>query len=124
VKLQQGFKHKFEDGDEITFKEVKGMNLISDPTKSINETIHKVKVINTESFSIEDTTLYSVYESSGLVKQLKSIKEMKFMPLSKVDLNDPPFDQNLLIHDFEKIDHIKWAHFLFEYLSRKEKCFL
>lgn len=46
VKLQQGFKHKFEDGDEITLKEVKGMTLIADTSKSINDTIHKVKVIN------------------------------------------------------------------------------
>jgi hypothetical protein len=44
------------------------MTLSSDETKSINETVHKVKVINPTSFKIGSTIEYTPYISSGLVK--------------------------------------------------------
>lgn len=110
VTLQQGFKHRFEDGDEVTFKQIKGMKSLDDENKSLNDTVHKVKVINPASFKIGSTVSYSPYESSGLVKQIKSIKEMHFEPLSNVKSDEPPFDPNLFVHDFEKLDQIKWLH--------------
>ena len=36
VKLIEGSKHQLQDGDTITFKEVKGMVLTSNPEVSIN----------------------------------------------------------------------------------------
>ena len=88
-----------------------------DAAKSINETVHKVKVINPTSFKISSTLDYTPYESSGLVKQIKSIKEMYFLPLSKVNNEEPPFDPNMLMHDFEKMDQIKWLHICYNILN-------
>jgi len=81
-----------------------------DATKSINETVHKVKVINPTSFKIGSTLEFTPYESSGLIKQIKSIKEMHFTQLSKIKEDDPPFDPNMLMHDFEKMDQFRWLH--------------
>jgi len=44
-----------------------------DPSKSINDTTHKVKVINPQSFKIGSTLEFTPYESSGLVKQIKTV---------------------------------------------------
>lgn len=73
-------------------------------SQSINDTIHKVKVINPTSFKIGSTLEFAAYESSGLVKQIKSVKEMHFTQLSKIKEDEPPFDPNMLMHDFEKMD--------------------
>ena len=48
VELLPITKHKFEDGDEILLTQVVGMDRINQAegeTASINETIHKVKVL-------------------------------------------------------------------------------
>lgn len=79
VELLGNQKHKFEDGDEVTFTGIEGMKLKEgesheDPsvkTDSINETIHKVTVINPYSFKIGDTRKYTPYEAKGIAKQLR-----------------------------------------------------
>jgi len=68
VELLQNAKHKFEDGDEVLFDGVKGMELVENQQQSeenkevksgsINETIWKVKVVNPYSFKIGDTRMY------------------------------------------------------------------
>lgn len=112
VTLLDGFKHNLEDGDEVVIREVKGMQLSSDPTKSINETIHKVLTKTPSTFTIGDTTCFSEYEGSGLAKPLKTKKMMKFIPLEKLDMKEPPFDPNLMIADFEKMEHYTWSEIL------------
>lgn len=52
----KGQKHPYEDGDEIIITKIKGMDSKTEEGKSINETIHKIKVINQSSFYIGDTT--------------------------------------------------------------------
>lgn len=44
------------------------MYLLEDKSKTINDTIHTVKVINPTSFKIGDTTIYSKLEKGGLAK--------------------------------------------------------
>lgn len=75
VTLLSGHKHKFEDGDYVTFKNVDGMELKDkskaekDQPTSINGTSHKVTTINANSFKIGDTTKFTPYIGNGLAKQ-------------------------------------------------------
>lgn len=45
--------------------------MIKENGESINETIHKIKVINQYSFEIGNTTEYSPYEVDGLARNMK-----------------------------------------------------
>ena len=51
-------------------KEIKGMILKSDMTKSLNEISTKIQVINPTSFKLSDVDAreFTPYESSGLAK--------------------------------------------------------
>ena len=72
VKLLEGAKHNFEDGDEVRFTDVEGMKVLEaqmGKEESINETVHKVKVINPNSFKIGDTSIYTPYVRNGLARQ-------------------------------------------------------
>lgn len=89
VELLPNAKHKFEDGDEVLFEGVKGMELLEgkkqpDPSfqnsKSINETIWKVTVVSPYSFKIGDTRMYAPYQGYGLAKQLRTKLLLKFKP--------------------------------------------
>ena len=76
VELLGNQKHKFEDGDECTFADIEGMKLNEGESHedaqvksdSINETIHKVTVINPYSFKIGDTRKFSPYIGKGIAK--------------------------------------------------------
>ena len=69
VTLLEGFKHKYEDNDHAAFKEVLGMRLKEDSTKSINDLNVTVKTINPSSFMIcEDISNYTPYEGNGIAK--------------------------------------------------------
>lgn len=56
VTLLKGQKHPYEDGDVVKIANVKGMQSKTDEDKSINETVHKITVINQNSFTIGNTT--------------------------------------------------------------------
>ena len=45
---------------------------------SINETIHKVKVVTPYAFRVGNTLKYSKYERNGIAKQLKVKKQLVF----------------------------------------------
>lgn len=51
-----------------------------DKAKSINETIHKVKVINSKSFEIGNTLNYTPYIRSGTIKNIKTPVEITYKP--------------------------------------------
>jgi ubiquitin-activating enzyme E1 len=112
VTLQKGFIHPFEDGDEVIIEKVIGMT--DNEGKSINGTIHKVTTVTPSSFKIGDTSIYSKYEHSGLAKQIRSKLKLAFKSLSEVDLKNIPHDENLLISDFEKMEHNNWSHICYE----------
>jgi ubiquitin-activating enzyme E1-like protein 2 len=62
VKLAKGLRHPYSDGDTIRIQGVKGMSSLENETLSINGTIHTIKVINSNSFEIGNTTGYAPYE--------------------------------------------------------------
>lgn len=118
VTLLEGFKHKYQDGDTIQFREVLGMKLIGEEeeTQSINEKQVTIKVINPQSFTIsDDARLYTKYEGNGIAKQVKVPLKLSFKSLTDLENeNEPPFDSNLHISDFEKIDNKVAAHYIYQ----------
>ncbi len=118
VTLLEGFKHKYEDNDHAAFKEILGMRLKEDSTKSINDINVTVKTINPSSFMIcEDLSNYTPYEGNGIAKQVKVPRKHEFKSLEEIlNENDPSslFDQNMLISDFEKLDNKQIAHYMFK----------
>lgn len=68
VELLPHTKHKFEDGDEVIITGVDGMKAKEGQGKSINETIHKVKVLTPYSFKIGSTKGFDVYERNGIAR--------------------------------------------------------
>ena len=115
VTLQEGFKHLFEDGDEVLIEKVLGMT--DKDGKSINGSIHKVITVTPSSFKIGDTNKYSAYEHSGLAKQLKTKVKLSFKSLRDIEKSDIPHDGNLLIADFEKMDHNNWSHYCYNVID-------
>jgi len=87
---------------------------------SINNTIHKVKVVNPYCFKIGDTRKYTEYDSNGIGKQLRTKIELKFKPFKEVMLKgneELPSEMNLAFADFEKIENNQLAHVAFEALD-------
>jgi hypothetical protein len=89
VELLPNNKHKLEDGDEVLITKVEGMKLKEGEkheykSDSINETIHKVKVMTPYTFKIGSTKKYEKYERNGFIKSLKTKKVMNFKPLQDV----------------------------------------
>lgn len=114
VELIQNVKHKLEDGDEVVLQGIEGMKLKEgmkhdDPevkSDSINDTIHKVKVLTPYSFTIGDTEKFEAYERNGIAKQLKTKVKFKFKSYADsvpTKLDDMPQDCNLAIADWEKM---------------------
>ena len=79
VTLLPGFKHRFQDGDVVKLREVKGM-LGKENGSSINGSEFKVKIVNPQSFELEgcDLRKYSPYEGNGIAKQIKVPLKMNF----------------------------------------------
>jgi len=116
VKTLDKTRHRLENGDEVFFIEVEGM--LDKDKKSINGTKHKVKVIDSETFSIGDTTDYSPYTRNGIVKQVKQPKIFKFMSLKETRqqhlINK---NSNLNLVDFTKAEDGDLLHVCFEALD-------
>ena len=117
VTLLEGFKHKYEDNDQVSFKEVLGMRLLADNEKSINDVTVTIKVINPSSFIIsEDARNYTPYENNGIAKQVKVPRKLAFKTIEEISKEDDQtqfFDPNLVISDFEKLDVKAITHFLY-----------
>ena len=122
VELLPITKHKFEDGDEILLTQVVGMDRINQAvgeTASINETIHKVKVLTPYTFRIGNTLGFDKYQRNGIAKQLKTKKLMTFKSFKQVMLEgaDLPLDGNLAVADFEKMQNNILSHIAFNALD-------
>lgn len=126
VELLPNTKHKFEDGDEVLLTHVEGMKLLpgekhDDPavkSDSINDTIHKVTVVNPYSFKIGDTRKFDKYIRNGIAKQLKTKKVMAFKSFKEVmEGTDMALDGNLSVADFEKMQNNQLAHIAFNALD-------
>ncbi|KRY43399.1 Ubiquitin-like modifier-activating enzyme 1 [Trichinella spiralis] len=110
VFVLEDMKHNLEDGDYVTFREVKGMVELNDcPPR-------KVKVINTMEFNIGDISTYSEHTEGGKAKTVKVPVKMEF-----VSLNEALLDPEILVSDHSKLDrpqqmHVIWQglHMFFE----------
>lgn len=116
VTLMKGQKHSYEDGDEVKIYKVKGMESTTEQDKSINESIHKIQVINQNSFVIGDTSIYTEYISNGLVKNLKVATDVSFKSYEE-SLKLLNVDPNLAYYDFAKFGNSKILHHCFRALS-------
>ena len=74
---------------------------------SINGTLHKVEIININSFYIGDTTMFTPYVRNGLAKLVKLPIKLNFDSWEKCNAIEfkPSFDENLFYHDSSKLDN-------------------
>jgi ubiquitin-activating enzyme E1 len=92
-------RHGLEDGDYVTFTEVKGMEGLN------NADPRKVTVKGPYSFSIGDVSGLGKYQGGGLFNQVKMPKFLDFQPLQE-QIKKP----ELLISDFAKFDRPQQLH--------------
>jgi len=104
-------RHDLQDGDFITFSELKGMDKLNgcEPME--------IKVPSPYTFTIGDTSNMVPYVSGGVATQVKMPKEIKFRSLAEclVDLGEP------VISDFAKFDRPGQLHVGFQALHRFEQ---
>ncbi|KAJ2162987.1 E1 ubiquitin-activating protein [Coemansia sp. RSA 552] len=98
-------RHGLEDGQFVTFSEVKGMSELNDCEP------RKVKVLGPYTFSIGDTSSLSPYVSGGLFKQVKMPVTVSFASFKEA-LETPEF----LVADFAKFDRPAQLHVGFQAL--------
>ncbi|KAJ9117717.1 hypothetical protein QFC24_006431 [Naganishia onofrii] len=99
-------RHGLEDGDYVTFSEVKGMTELNGCAP------RKVTVKGPYTFSIGDTSNLSDYVSGGIFTQVKMPKVIKFKSLRE-SLKEP----ELFITDFAKFDRPATLHVGFQALA-------
>lgn len=92
-------RHGLEDGDYVTFTEVKGMEGLN------NSDPRKVTVKGPYTFSIGDVSGLGEYQGGGLFQQVKMPKFIDFQPLRE-QLKNP----QLVISDFAKFDRPLQLH--------------
>ncbi|KAF2829123.1 ubiquitin-activating enzyme E1 [Ophiobolus disseminans] len=92
-------RHGLEDGDWVTFSEVKGMDALNgcDP--------RKIEVKGPYTFSVGDVSGLGTYQGGGQYIQVKMPKIIDFEPFSK-QLKKP----ELMISDFAKFDRPQQLH--------------
>ncbi|ORX81993.1 ubiquitin-activating emzyme E1 [Basidiobolus meristosporus CBS 931.73] len=99
-------RHGLEDGDYVTFTEIKGMEELNGCEPQ------KVKVLGPYTFSIGDTSGFSDYVSGGVFTQVKMPKILNFKSLRE-SLKGSEF----LITDFAKFDKPAQLHVGFQALN-------
>ncbi|KAJ6144673.1 Ubiquitin-activating enzyme [Penicillium chermesinum] len=92
-------RHGLEDGDFVTFTEVKGMEGLNGSAP------RKITVKGPYTFSIGDVSGLGSYKGGGLYSQVKMPKFVDFQPLSE-QIKKPEF----LISDFAKFDRPAQLH--------------
>lgn len=96
-------RHGLEDGDYVTFTEVEGLNLGSEP--------RKIEVKGPYTFSIGDLAGKGQYTRGGIFTQAKMPKIIDFKPLRE-QLQNP----ETLISDYAKFDRPMQLHIGFQAL--------
>ncbi|KDQ20703.1 hypothetical protein BOTBODRAFT_26721 [Botryobasidium botryosum FD-172 SS1] len=99
-------RHGLEDGDFVTFSEVKGMESLNGCQP------RKITVKGPYTFAIGDTTNLEDYISGGIFTQVKMPKVIKFKPL-RDSLKEPEY----FITDFAKWDRPDTLHAGYQALS-------
>ena len=116
VKLLKGQTHPYEDGETVRISGIKGMKNKEDGSKSINGTLHKVEVINQNSFKIGNTLDYEPYEGDGTVQNLKTPVKMEFESFK--DTRGKAIDANLAYYDWAKGSKMELLQLCFECLTK------
>jgi len=98
-------RHGFQDGDYVTFTEVKGMTELNQCQPM------KIKVLGPFTFGIGDTSAFGDYVSGGIATQVKMPTTVHFKPITE-SMNEP----ELLITDFAKMDRPAQLHIAFQAL--------
>ncbi|KAG9000623.1 hypothetical protein FRB94_009580 [Tulasnella sp. JGI-2019a] len=99
-------RHGLEDGNFVTFAEVKGMEELNGCEP------RKVTVKGPYTFTIGDTTKFGKYVSGGIFTQVKMPKIIDFKPLRE-SLKSPEF----FMTDFAKFDRPASLHAAYQALS-------
>jgi len=102
-------RHGYQDGDHVTFSEVKGMKELNGCEP------RKIKVLGPYTFSIGDTTDLTDYVSGGIVTEVRMPKVLKFKSLP-ASLEEPEH----FITDFAKFDRPGQLHVAFQALHKYE----
>lgn len=71
------------------------------------------------SFKIGDTRMYAEHEGNGIAKQLKPKVTIEFKPFKKSVLEEEqlPLDMDMMLADFEKMQHPQLESLAFEALD-------
>ncbi|KAJ8257910.1 hypothetical protein GJAV_G00191040 [Gymnothorax javanicus] len=99
-------RHGFQDGDYVTFSEIKGMSELNScgPVK--------VKVLDDrDSFGICDTSAFSEYKSGGVATEVKRAMKCTFKPLSEALVNP-----DIVLTDHGKGERHRTLHLAFQAL--------
>jgi ubiquitin-activating enzyme E1 len=100
-------RHSFQDGDYVTFSEVKGMSELNGCEPRL------IKVLGPYTFSIGDTSSFGDYVRGGIATQVKMPKTVSFKTFSE-SLAEPEFLQT----DFAKMDRPPQLHVAFQALHK------
>lgn len=98
-------RHGMEDGDHVTFAEVKGMEELNGCEP------RPIKVLGPYTFSIGDTSGYGAYVRGGIVSQVKMPKNFNFKSLPEA-MSAPEF----FITDFAKWERPGQLHLAYQTL--------
>ncbi|GMF67899.1 unnamed protein product [Aspergillus oryzae] len=104
-------RHGLEDGDYVTFTEVKGMDGLN------NSAPRKVTVKGPYTFHIGDVSGLGTYQSGGIFTQVKMPKFVDYQPLEE-QLKKP----ELMISDFAKFDRPQQLHIGVQALHKFAEC--
>ena len=85
-------RHPFEDGDFVTFSDIRGMVELN------NCPPRRIHVLGNQQFTIGDTSSFSPYESFGWCTKVKQPRTLSFRPLAQANLNPG----SIAITDFGK----------------------
>jgi ubiquitin-activating enzyme E1 len=102
VTIVEGEQLEFDDGDIVTFSEVKGMDGINGKEFPV---VRKGKT----GFSIGDTSSFSPYQKGGIAVQVKQPKVLPFKSLRE-SVGEPG---EIVMTDFAKFDRPPVLHLLF-----------
>lgn len=101
---------EFQDGQLVTFSEIKGMGELNGADKQV-----KVKNVKAHSFEIDmDTSSFGAYDRGGLVVQVKEPRDLKFKTLREAMIDPGEF----LLTDFAKFDRSGMLHLAFQALDQ------
>jgi ubiquitin-activating enzyme E1 len=96
VCLHEEKKHGLNDGDTVTFREVKGMS-------EINGKAFKIEIKSPHSFVIGDTTSFGHYTGGGIASEIKIPFELKSFDLEKsLRYPYPPESKEMPIANWDK----------------------